>query len=99
MPPDIDSLEYIPQFISKFQSLCKKAYIRSAYEAAVGEISQHQGLITQVSEDGIYWNDIDSAFEKDIIFRSNNSLSEVLLDKYIRDIVSSIFGVKKDISS
>ena len=81
IPPDIDSLEYIPLFISNFQTLCKKPYIRSAYKAAVGDISHHEGLITQVSEDGTYWNVIDSAVEKDIIFKSNNSLSEVLLDK------------------
>src|SRR5687767_161475 len=99
MPPDIDTLEYIPLFISNFQTLCKKPYIRSAYKAAIGEISQHPGLITQVSADGTYWNIIDSAVEKDIIYRTKNSLSEVLLDKDIREIVSSMFGVNKDIST
>jgi hypothetical protein len=96
MPADIDSSEYIPQFISKFQDLSKKQFIRSAYQTGIAGITQHSGLLHQILEDGNYWNVIDKAVEKDTIFNSNNCLSEVLLDSTIKEIVSLMFGVKKD---
>src|SRR5687767_6561076 len=35
MPADIDPAEYIPQFLSCFQHLCNKLFIRSAYKSGV----------------------------------------------------------------
>ena len=99
MPADIDLFEYIQQFISKFQALAKKAFIRSAYKSGIAGITQHSGLLNQISEDGNYWNVIENSAEKDIIIKSNNCLSEVLLDSTIKDIVSLMFGVNKDPST
>ena len=96
MPADIDSSEYIPAFLSKFQALCKKPFIRSAYKSGVIAITQHHGLVTQISEEGNYWNVLDNAAQKDIIYKSNNCLSEVLLDNTIKEVVSLMFGEKKD---
>lgn len=96
MPAEIDSSEYIPQFIASFQALCKKAFIKSAYKSGVAGITKHQGLISQISEDGNYWHVIDNAVQHDIIKKPNTCLSEVLLDYTIKEVVSLIFGVKKD---
>jgi hypothetical protein len=96
MPVDAEHSKYIPNFISKFQDLCKKPFIRSAYKTAVVEITQHFGLINQVSEDGNYWNVIENASQKDLIFNRKDCLSEVLLDFTIKEIVFLMFGVKKD---
>ena len=96
MPADIDYWKYVPQFICKFQALCKKTFIRSAYEHGVDVITKHQGLMAQVSSDGNYWHVIDNAAQKDIIFKSHNCLSEVLLDNTINMVVPLIFGVRKD---
>jgi hypothetical protein len=99
MPGDIDSSEYIPEFISKFQALCKRPYIRSAYKTGVEAITKHSGLVSQITQEGIYWNVLDNAIQGDIIFQYNISLSEVLMDSTITDIVSIIFGLKKDQSA
>lgn len=99
MPANIDSSEYIPTFIAKFQALCRQLYIRSAYQSGVKVITQHQGLINQISEQGSYWNAINSATGNNIVFQHNTSLSQVLLDQTIKDIVSFMFGVKKDSST
>ena len=72
MPLDEDYLEYIPQFILQFQELWKKSFIRLAYKQAVENITQHIGLINQVSEGGNYWDILDKAVQKDIIHISNN---------------------------
>ena len=96
MPAEIVSSEYIPEFICQFQRLCKKPYIRSTYKSGVNALSQHHGLMTAILEDGNYWIGIDNAVQKDIIYESNNCLSEVLMDCTIREIVSLMFGVKKD---
>ena len=96
MPADIDYSEYIHLFIGSFQHLCKKQFIRSAYKSGVQGFTSHHGLLSQVSEDGSYWHAIDNAFQKDVIFKYNTCLKEVLLDSVIKDVVSLIFGVKKD---
>ena len=44
MPADIDSFEHIPQFITSFQALCKKAFLKSTYKNGVIAITQHYGL-------------------------------------------------------
>ena len=96
MPADIDYSEYIHLFIGSFQHLCKKQFIRSAYKSGVQGFTSHHGLLSQVSEDGSYWHAIDNAFQKDVIFKYNTCLKEVLLDSVIKDVVSLMFGVKKD---
>ena len=95
MPIDIDTSEYISLFIAKFQSLCKKAYVKSAYKSGVMEISHYPGMITQVSEDGNYWHVIHNAGQKDIIKKCHTCLSEVLMDYTIKEVVSLMFDVKK----
>lgn len=99
MPIDIDSFEYISLFIAKFQSLCQKTFIKSAYKSGVIPITKHQGLITQISEDGNYWHVINNASEKDFIQECHTCLSEVLLDYTIKEVVSLAFDVKKDPST
>ena len=99
MPADIDSLEYIPQFLASFQALCRKAFIRSAYKSGVIAITKHDGLIAQISEEGNYWHVIDTAGHKDLIMKSHTCLSELLLDYTIKEVVSLMFNVKKDPST
>ena len=96
MPVEINFSEYITEFLSTFQSLCKKQYIRSAYKSGVRAISEHHGLMTAISENGNYWIGMNNAFQKEITFESNNCLSEVLMDGAIKEIVSLMFGVQKD---
>jgi hypothetical protein len=64
MPSDIDLLEYIPKSISNFHSLCGKPFIRSAYKSGVVTITQHPGIMTQILEDGTYWNVLDNVIKK-----------------------------------
>ena len=99
MPLDKDYLEYIPQFIFQFQELWSQPYIRAAYKNGVKGITQHSGLINQISEDGNYWDILDKAVQKDIIHTPIKCLSEVLLNDVIDDVVDSIFGVKPDSST
>ena len=96
MPVDIDSSEYIKEFIHCFQDLCKKLFIRDAYKSGVNAISQHPGMLNQISPDGNYWNVIDNAVENNIIFKSFNCLSEVLQDFTISVVVPLMFGVRRD---
>ena len=96
MPADRDSSEYIPEFIVKFHALCKKPFIKFAYKSGVQAFSQHPGLMTQISDDGNYWYVIENAVQKDVIFKSNNCLSEVLKDNTIKAIVPLMFGVEED---
>ena len=96
MPADIEPSKYIPKFISKFQDLCKKPFIRSAYKTGAVNITQHFGLISQVSEDGNYWSVMDITTQKDFIIQPNYCLSEVLQDYTIKEVVSLMFGVNKD---
>ena len=74
----------------------QKLYIRYAYKAGVCAITSHSNLISQISEDGSYWNAIENATKKDKIFNCNESLSEVLLDSTIKEVVCLMFGVDKD---
>ena len=99
MPADIDSSEYIPTFIAKFQALCRQLYIRSAYQTGVKVITQHPGLMNQISDKGSYWIAINSATENNIVFQHNTSLSQVLMDQTIKDIVPIMFSEKKDSST
>jgi hypothetical protein len=96
MPTDVDYSEYIPLFLSKFQDLYKQPYIQLAYKSGVEGIITNTTLLTQVSEDGNYWTILDNANEKEIIFKTSHSLSEVLTDYYIKEVVSTMFGVGKD---
>ena len=96
MPPDIQPSNYIMDFIGTFESLCKKPFIKSAYKTGVESITKHQGLIDQLSEDGAYWSVIDNTSQKDIIFKSMNNLSEVLMDAAIKEVVHLMFGVSKN---
>ena len=45
MPSNIDYSEYIPLFLSKFQALYKKTYIKSAYKSGVMGITSNSGMI------------------------------------------------------
>ena len=96
MPAEIDASEYIPLFISEFTSLSKKAFIRSAYHYQVSNISSHQGLLNQIDANGSYWNIIDKASHNDVITQENNSLSEVLMNSTIKEVISTGLGVSKD---
>ena len=96
IPADIESTKYIPDFIGNFQQLCKQSFIRSAYKTGVETITQHQGMINQLSEEGSYCNVLDNAAEKEIIFKSFNCLSEFLMDKAIGDVVHLMFGVNRE---
>jgi len=96
MPTDVEYSEYIPQFLSKFQDLYKKPYIQSAYKTGVEGIIQHPTLLNQVSKDGNYWSILDNTNEKEVIFKTSQTLSEVLMDNTIKEVVSTMFGVGKD---
>ena len=71
-------------------------YIKSAYKTGVANFSKHEGLMNQISYDGNYWKILDDATENEIMSESFHCLSELILDSPIRDIVSKMFGVKKD---
>jgi len=96
MPSEYDYSEYIPLFLSKFQALFKKLYIQSAYKSGVVGITLHSGLISQISEEGNYWHVLDSATQKEVMSQSFHSLSEVLMDFTIKDVISNMFGVDTD---
>jgi hypothetical protein len=53
-------------------------------------------MLNQISQDGNYWNIVENVVQNNIIFKSVNCLSGVLLDKTINDVVSLMFGVKTD---
>ena len=96
MPVNADCKKYISDFINSFEDLCKNVYIRSAYKSGVSGITTHSGLLNQVSEEGNYWNVIQSAAKKDIVFHSCSCLSDVLMDYTINHIIYLIFGERKD---
>ena len=96
VPSEYDYSEYIPLFLNKFQDLYKKQYIQLAYKSGVVGITVHPGLISQISEEGNYWNILDSATEKEVISQPYHFLSEVLLDFIIKEVISSMFGVEKN---
>ena len=96
MPADMEYTEYVPIFLHHLQALSKRADIRLAYKSGVTIISKFAAMLNQVSDDGQYWNVLCDATEKEVIFQSFHSLSEVLMDATIREVVSRTFGVKKD---
>jgi hypothetical protein len=96
MPADMGYTEYVPIFLHHLQALSKRADIRSAYKSGVAIFSQHPAMLNQVSDEGQYWNVLQDATEKEVIFQSCPSLSEVLMDSTIKEVVSLTFGVKKD---
>ena len=96
MPYQMQPSNYIQDFLGNFASLCKKPFIRSAYKTGVETITKHEGLIDQLSVEGTYWNVLENASQKNIIFHSMNSLSEVLMDGAIKEVMSFMFGVTKD---
>ena len=96
MPSKYNYNKYIPLFLNKFQALYKKPYIQLAYKSGVAGITLHSGLISQISEEGNYWQVLDSATEKEVISQSSDSLSEILLDYTIKVVVSNMFGVEQD---
>jgi len=53
-------------------------------------------MVLQVSEDGTYWTVLDDATQEEVLCQSYETLSDVLLDFTIRDMVSNMFGVMKD---
>ena len=53
-------------------------------------------MLAQVSEGGSYWKVLDYATEKDFICQTFYSLSGVLMDPAIKEVVSQVFGVNKD---
>jgi len=96
MPSNMVYSEYIPEFLTKFQTLYKKPYIQSAYKSGVKGITNHPGMINQISEDGSYWDVLDNATENEVISQSCKSLSDILLDFTIKEVVSIMFHVMKD---
>lgn len=96
MPADTNYAEYIPKFLRQLQALSKRADIKSAYKTGIAAISEHPVLLNQVSDEGLYWNVLDDVTEKEVISECFHSLSEVLLDFTIKEVVSLTFGVTKD---
>ena len=95
MPADIVSSEYINIFINKFQKLCQRSDIKSAYYEGVRGISSHSGMLSQVDDQGNYWNVIANATEKEISIKFCACLSEVLMDDNIKEVVEFMFGGEK----
>lgn len=96
MPTQASYSQYIPKFLWGFQALYKMSYIQFAYKSGVAGITTHETLLFQESVDGNYWKVIDIAAEKEITSQSFQSLSEIFLDFTIKEVVSNVFGVKKD---
>ena len=67
-----------------------------AYKSGVAHITQDTALMNEVSEGGNYWNALVDAAYKDLILTGFDSLSEVLMDYAIEEVVPTIFGVGKD---
>ena len=99
MPANTDSTRYVKTFLSEFQNLCKDINIRDLYKHGVEGITQHAGLMNQISEDGNYWYLLDNAGLKEVIIKSCACLSEILIDSTIKEVVSLMFGVNKDTST
>lgn len=96
MPADVDSENYIQEYLSTFLELCKKDHIRSAYKSGVEAFTKHPKLMEQISEDGNYWYIMDNALKNDVIFRTCKCLSEVLLDFTIQKVVRELFGMNNN---
>ena len=88
----------VKSFLSDFQKLYQLPDIQMAYKTGVACTTTHQGLISQVSEKGNYWKVFDEATGKEVISQYCDSLSEVLQDFTIKEIVFTMFNgeVKKD---
>ena len=67
-----------------------------AYKSGVANITQNSAFMNEVSEGGNYWNALDDATYKELIPTCFDSLSEVLMDYTIEEVVPTIFGVGKD---
>lgn len=96
MPSDREYSEYIPEFLCQFQELYHKPYIQSAYKSGVEGITKSDAVMNQLTENGTYWHVLDNATEKEIIYESCRSLSEVLMDCAIKEVLFILFGAKKD---
>ena len=96
MPTNTSYSLYIPQLFCEFQALLKKPHIQLAYKSCVAAVTEHAGLLSQISEEGNYWKVLDDATEKELTSQSFQCLQEILLDYTIKEIVSTLFGVKKD---
>ena len=96
MPTEASYSQYIPKFLREFQALCKKPFIQSAYKSGVAAITEHAELLSQISKEGNYWKVLDDATEKELTSQSFQCLQEILLDYTIKEVVSTLFGVKKD---
>ena len=96
MPIHATVSEYVPLFLSKFKALCKKKYIQSAYKSGVAGITDHPALMNHVSENSTYWCVLDTAFEHEVLSESFHSLSEVLIDHTIKEVVLNMFGLKNE---
>ena len=99
MPANTDSTSYVKPFLSELQNLCKDLIIRDLYKHGVEGITQHPGLMNQISEDGNYWYVLDNAGLKDVIIKSCACLSEILIDSTIKEVVFLMLGVNKDTST
>ena len=96
MPSERVYSEYINNFLKQFQHLYQQTYIQSAYKSGVAGITTHPALMSQVSEKGNYWNVLVNVTEKEVISQTFNSLTEVLMDFTIKEVISTMFDVKKD---
>ena len=95
-PVDRDISKYVQEFISTFQDLCQKPFIRYAYKAGVCAITTHLNLNNQISQDGSYWSVVDTATKKPQIINHYECLSDVLLNSTINHIVPLMFDVEND---
>ena len=59
-------------------------------------ITTHPGFMSQISEEGNYWKVLEDATGKEVISQSCQSLAEVLMDFTIKEVISTMFGVKWD---
>ena len=98
MSSDAIASQSIKCFLSDFQRLYRFPDIQMAYQTGVAGTTTHQGLISQVSEKGNYWKVLNEATGKEVISQHCDSLSEVLQDFTIKEIVFTMFNgeVKKD---
>ena len=67
-----------------------------AYKSGIANITQDSTFMNEVSEGGNYWNAFVDATYKELILTCVDSLSEVLVDYTIEEVVPAMFGVGKD---
>ena len=95
-PVNREISKYVQEFISTFQDLCQKPFIRYAYKAGVCAITTHVNLNSQISQDGSYWSVVETATKRPLIINHYECLSDVLLNSTINHIVPLMFHVEND---